>query len=585
MGNSKNMMSHSHTPMKAVISIILICCSCMSSSAVFGLDDYCKSPDYRENDDLYDFCLVAKCLDKTGGGFHSLSNGMIWDGGTSNGFVQQFGTIKNYHTDRPYSRDYLDCYTTRGGGGTDKEKKLDVFYKGITKIWECLKNDDAACLARYTDKINLRSTDFLLTCRNLATYEPGISSPDGPYLKNHVAPHLIFDNPLNFYKCIIENKSEKDTYDQKKPETFEITDYHFLKRILNSPVILIANNTSDFKDKRVYFILFDAVNSEFGNSIVLSYNPSQTDPDLMINLDFENPLIRLRDFHPPHQCNGCEKKDYDAYQTYLRNKSLKDQFYDPKYPDCHLGSYASLAIQSKCHVSYCFDHSGGGYDVFDHSGQTLVTSFEKPYTKEYMTCTYPREEAYDDFTKEMRYRLYMDLEKLWECSKKKDLSCVEKMTSFKSNCGDDKWRIQSAIFPKECEGLGKSYKEVVYSTGEITRAVNAHQTLTKEEYFQCMQRVTNKMAIGFSSEDLFKYIRSPYIVNKVVKKDPSEKGQHEVEFILSTDIRSDSGIWLRYGTPANPTGFAISQLGFQHVIGKAEDVLEAEKKEDEARSK
>lgn len=586
------MNSHLHTVMIAATKVIFffLCISILPCYAVKIQHGYCQAKDYDVTEDMFDFCLVAKCLDKTGGGYHSFSDGLIWEGGISGvGQVKQFGDIKNLRTDRPYSRGYLDCRKTKGWGSQISEKdkkKLDIFYKGITKIWECLKNDDAACLARYTDEVHLRTPDYLSSCRDLATYDPGI--PGGPNFGYHIVPHLIFDNPLNFYKCIIENKSAVDRYDQTKRDDFEITDYHFLKRFLRSPNMFMLSDGNTIRDGKIYFEIYDIFSREGeGNySLILRYDPSQTDPELKINLNYENPPVaNLYDFYVPHKCKGCGKGDYDDYQIYLRDKSLKDQFYDPKYPDCHLGSFAPLTTQKKCHVSYCFDHTGGGYDVFDPSTPSAVLSFEKPYSKKYMTCTYPRENAYDDFTKEMRTLLYRDLEKLWECYKKNDLTCVAKMTYFKSNCGDDKWRIHTPIYPEECKGLGKSYTEVIVKPGELPRVVNAHMTLTAEEYYQCLLRMNLRREIGFNVDDVFKFIRSPYIEENVMKKDPSGKGEHEVEFILSTNGRFNDGIHLRYGTPANPKGFAISKIGTENMIGKAEDVLEVERKQDEAREK
>lgn len=579
---------HIHIRMNRAISFFLFiallhCFPCHSA----GVNrQYCQSERYDYTVDHFDFCEVAACLDKTGGGYHSLSDGFIHEFEKTIGTEQAYGVIKNLRMDRPYSLEFLYCIQKLSRDSEEEKKKLQVFYTGIQKIWECLKKDDASCLARYTEKTHLRTTRFMSECEGLAEKSMGKTITENGMLTTMVAPHLVFTDSYNFYKCIIANKSKEDTYDQRKPQTFDIVDYHFLKRILQSPLLFLklkdGRRTGDEKD--YYSLSYDEDNyKNFGlisREILFSYDKTQPDASLMINLDLIDPPVIQSDLFFPIKCEGCEKSDFIKYEMAMRELALKDKFYDPKYPHCYLGDLAPKSVQNQCHVSFCFNQTGGGVNVFALPGGSDKDIPEKPFSQNYMTCTYPRENPYDDFTKQMRSLLYRDLEKLWKCYDLKDIACIEKMTHFQSIYGDDKWRIQTAIYPKECSSFGKQYPDVPLQVGEVSTSVSGHFTLSKKEYYQCLMKIITPMSFRFNYETQQKYIKSPYIVNRQALKDGSEKAKHQVSFLLTSD-NSTEGIILTYGTPVNPEGFAITAIGHPYMVGVPDKVREIERLEDE----
>ena len=343
-------------------------------------------------------------------------------------------------------------------------------------------------------------------------------------------------------------------------------------------------DTRRSEDQKEYYSLYIVDDNKGGGPIdrriLLSFDKSQPDASLMINLDLIKPPVIQSDLFFPVRCEGCEKSDFYNYELYMRDASLKQKFFDPKYPNCYLGSFASKSVQNKCHVSYCFDQTGGGVDVMNLPNGSEKEIPEKPFSKDYMTCTYPREDAYDDFTKQMRSLLYRDLEKLWKCYDRKDIGCIGDLTNFQSIFGDDKWRIQSAIYPKDCHGIGKQYSDVPLQLGEISTSVSGHHTLTKQEYFNCLLKIKNPMVFRFDYSTQQKYIKSPYIVNVQVRKDPSVQEKHQVSFLL-TSGNDNEGIRLTYGTPANPKRFAITAIGHPYMVGPPDKVKEIEQIEDQ----
>lgn len=582
------MNSHTHIQMIRAISFFLLfgsllCFPCFSAEVS---RNYCQSPNYDYTVDLYSFCEVAACLDKTGGGFHSLSDGFIHEFHKTVGSELAHGKIEKLRKDRPYSLDFLYCIQKLSRQSEKERKQLQVFYAGIQKIWGCLINDDASCLARYTEKVHLRTTRFLEECGDLAEKNPGQIVNENGMFKTLIAPHLVFTDVQKFYKCIITNKSKIDTYDQRKPETFDIVDYHFLKRLLQSPLIYVgALSKRVVGDQKEYYSLYygEYDHNGFGpiqREIIFSYDKAKPNATLMINLDLITPPVIQSDLFFPSRCNGCEKSDFYDYKMYMKELAKKDKFYDPKYPNCYLGDLEPISIQNKCHASYCFNKTGGGVNVFTLPVGEKKDLLKKPYSQNYITCTYPRESSYDDFTKQMRSLLYRDLEKLWKCYDLKDIGCIEKLTHFQSIYGDDKWRVPNSTYPKECTGIGKHYQGASLQTEANSSVDSGHYALSKKEYFQCLMNIKTPISFPFSFELHQKYIKSPYIMNRLVLKDKLESTNHQVSFLLTSDY-SNEGITLTYGTPANPKGFAITAIGHPYMVGPPDKVKEIEQIEDQ----
>ena len=469
----------------------------------------------------------------------------------------------------PYSVNYLKSYIpiSRSIGFTEFESfdndVADNFYVTLSQFWECYEKRDIKCLSRLT-----YVHDMCTVGPYKKSYRPGawrISLNDRGLPPSCLDPSFARQSSLmwpsfayiseaeQFYRCI---------FDDNFPSRYDSTPYvkHF-ERVLKTPYVFFDPYPGDIREAK------SIAGAKHHLEIELRDSPTGEASAKFL-------------YGTPANPSGFALISVDAVDS---------------YNDCVVKAPKKTSPNRQTIITEhekLLDETGGGYDIW-YEMNNKVKRTDVPYTKEYVIRKFAEIPA--PLAKEIAEVFYSDIQKIWKCFQDKDPACLGKMTYIFDQC-----KIEEG---KRDESFAGKLRVVLSSKGQLTACQDKgeffnsvqvrnrlfHPTVfisDSNKYYQCLahpsfDRIDTKLehwprAQYNRSYDILEFIgnvsKSAFFNLTIVAEDKAAQSIKEVKNRIVIDIGKygqhgvEKEITLRYGTPANPTGFAI--VGFGGIYGE-----------------